>query len=384
MNKSKLLIVTSTLLTAINTSPVFAHGNPLYFSGYARFGAHYAAEENRYVEIGSTGVAAGRLGNEGNGGEFQFARPFEGNDNTVWDLVVMFNHWQNRAWDSSGGVDLSKAYAGVANLFESQPDLYLWAGRNFNQRVQTGLNDYYWIEHDGQGGGFYNLDFGGIKLDMSVVGQIDADDGLLGNDNGIYAVTSKIHGLDLGIGPLDLYTSYGFASDEADESKKDETAWQVGATLGMFGSSKLVARYSDGADASVFDLRGDFQSLYTSIDGSYDATDSLTVEYLASYKVFSGDDAPDKQEYSAIIRPMYSWNDTHSTWFEGGYALEDFDDGSGEARAWKATISQNISLGGRPSSRPMLRLYATVGDVVDTSDEKHKTLSAGVMFESWW
>ncbi|TKF92079.1 carbohydrate porin, partial [Vibrio sp. F13] len=86
-----------------------------------------------------------------------------------------------------------------------------------------------------------NLDFGGAKLDMGFVGQVK---GGLVNDNGRYAITSKLHSINAGIGQLDLYANYGFASDEADSDVagdpkvSDETAYLLGATLGLGESNK--------------------------------------------------------------------------------------------------------------------------------------------------
>ncbi|MFL7048688.1 carbohydrate porin, partial [Vibrio cyclitrophicus] len=65
---------------------------------------------------------------------------------------------------------------------------------------------------------------------------------------------------------------------------------------------------------------------------------------------------------------------------------EDRDDGS-EKNGWKVTLSQNVSLGGLPWSRPMLRFYTTVGDVETkgtTETVTADTLAFGAMFEAWW
>ncbi|MGR5169252.1 carbohydrate porin [Vibrio astriarenae] len=360
------------------------------FSGYARYGAHYADGDSRYVKVGTTGAAVGRLGNEGNGGEFQLARAFQADNGAIWDVVVMVDHWSNDQWGSPGGVDLKKAYAGVTNVIASQPEMYFWGGRDFHQRPQQGINDYFWMMHDGQGGGFNNYNFGGAKFDLGFIGKVDyGDGGSLGNDAGIYAITSKLHSIDAGIGNLDLYANYGFASDEAGDEKKDETSWQVGAVLGLGSNNKVIVRYSDGADDSSFDLAGDVQALYASFEGSYNYGNPWAFDYLASYKEVKGADAAslngkdERSEYSAIVRPMYSWNDVHSTWFEAGYAMEDYETGD-EVTGWKATISQNISLGGMPWSRPMLRFYATFGEVDDASSNKIDTTSVGAMFEAWW
>ncbi|MEZ8772393.1 MULTISPECIES: carbohydrate porin [unclassified Vibrio] len=363
----------------------------IVFSGYARYGAHYKSGDERYVDIGTTGRSVGRLGNEANGGEVQLAKLFQADNGAIWDVVFMADHWEADAWADDGGLSMKKMYAGVTNVFESQPELYMWAGRDFHQRPQQGLNDYFWMTHDGQGAGFNNLDFGGAKLDMGFVGQVK---GGLVNDNGRYAITSKLHSINAGIGQLDLYANYGFASDEADSDVagdpkvSDETAYLVGATLGLGESNKLVVKYGDGADSSVYDLKGDYQTLYASVEGSYAASEQFIIDYLVSYKDNSGSDLDrENTEYAGIVRPQYQWDDVHSTWLEAGYGMVDYDD-DGEENAWKVTLSQNVSLGGLPWSRPMLRFYTTVGDV-ETKGNTVKTtnvdtLSFGAMFEAWW
>ncbi|MCF7363487.1 carbohydrate porin [Vibrio sp. A1-b2] len=369
----------------------------IIFSGYARYGAHYSDSDKRYVEgVGSTGRAVGRLGNEANGGEFQLGKIFQADNGAKWDVVVMFDEWAHRDWPAAGGVSLKKAYAGVTNIFESQPELYMWAGRDFHGRLQQGLNDYFVFTHDGQGAGFNNLNLGGAKLDMGFVGKVDSDKGSLNNDNGLYAITSRLHSINAGIGNLDLYANYGFASDEAGAAKADETSWQVGAVLGLGSSNKLVMKYTDGADDSAFDLKGDdFNVLYTSLEGNYKVSDQFIIDYLVSYKNLSGKDVVndagdnlERNEYSGIIRPQYQWDEVHSTWLEAGYAMEDHDSGK-EVNGWKVTVSQNVSLGGLPWSRPMLRFYTTVGDVETTgagssTSTTVDTVAVGAMFEAWW
>ena len=90
--------------------------------------------------------AIGRLGNEGNGGEFQLSKAFKGENGAIWDINVMIDHWGDE-------VNLKKAYAGVTNIMASNPNAYFWAGRDFHQRPQQGINDYFWMNHDGQGAG---------------------------------------------------------------------------------------------------------------------------------------------------------------------------------------------------------------------------------------
>lgn len=368
----------------------------LVFSGYARYGAHYQnSDKERVSSFGSlSGNATGRLGNEGNGGEFQLAKVFKNDSGAIWDLVLMLDHWSEGSWADDGGVNVKKMYAGVANVFESQPDLYLWAGRDFHQRPQTDLNDYFWMTHDSQGAGFKNLTLGGIKFDFAGVGQVNND---MVEDNGRYALTSKIHGIKLGDVDLSLYANYGTTSEKLTEDNKKElanSAYQL-ASEAVWAGQKFVIRYSHNALNSVFDLADNQDALLFSLDGAIPLTERAKIQYLTSYQKLDLDKSDEsRKNYSFILRPTYQWNDVHSTWLEGGYSIVDYDDIDATNTSWKTTLSQNIAIGGETWSRPMLRFYATVGNadneytgrddkgVLTTSDDD--TVTFGAMFEAWW
>ncbi|CAJ1841082.1 carbohydrate porin [Aeromonas hydrophila] len=368
----------------------------LVFSGYARYGAHYQnSDKERVSSFGSlSGNATGRLGNEGNGGEFQLAKVFKNDSGAIWDLVLMLDHWSEGSWADDGGVNVKKMYAGVANVFESQPDLYLWAGRDFHQRPQTDLNDYFWMTHDSQGAGFKNLTLGGIKFDFAGVGQVNDD---MVEDNGRYALTSKLHGIKLGDVDLSLYANYGTTSEKlTEDDKKDlaNSAYQL-ASEAVWAGQKFVIRYSHNALNSVFDLADNQDALLFSLDGAIPLTERAKIQYLTSYQKLDLDKSDEsRKNYSFILRPTYQWNDVHSTWLEGGYSIVDYDDIDATNTSWKTTLSQNIAIGGETWSRPMLRFYATVGNadneytgrddkgVLTTSDDD--TVTFGAMFEAWW
>lgn len=368
----------------------------LVFSGYARYGAHYQnSDKERVSSFGSlSGNATGRLGNEGNGGEFQLAKVFKNDSGAIWDLVLMLDHWSEGSWADDGGVNVKKMYAGVANVFESQPDLYLWAGRDFHQRPQTDLNDYFWMTHDSQGAGFKNLTLGGIKFDFAGVGQVNND---MVEDNGRYALTSKVHGIQLGDVDLSLYANYGTTSEKLTEDEKKElanSAYQL-AGEAVWAGQKFVIRYSHNALNSVFDLADNQDALLFSLDGAIPLTERAKIQYLTSYQKLALDKSDEsRKNYSFILRPTYQWNDVHSTWLEGGYSIVDYDDIDATNTSWKTTLSQNIAIGGETWSRPMLRFYATVGNadneytgrddkgVLTTSDDD--TVTFGAMFEAWW
>jgi len=381
----------------------------LQFNAYARYGAQIQTGDMKYVGVDGSyngSSAIGRLGNEGNGGEFQLSKAFKGNNGAIWDVVVMLDHWGDE-------VNLKKAYAGVTNLFESQPDAYLWAGRDFHQRPQQGINDYFWMTHDGQGAGVKDLDLGGVKLDFAGVGSVEscspeviADEsnpsritctGSSGTgDNGHYAVTSKLHGMTLGPIDFELYTNYGFDS-KAVKSEDRLTAWQTAVVLGHKGENvenKWVTRYSDKSDNSIYYKTSDLRTLYTSIEGTYKFTPQTSVTYLAAFHDYDRSEHKDesRRNYGLIVRPMHFWNDVYSTWLEAGYQHVDYKTG-GDNKGWKLTLSQNVSIDMGTDFRPMLRFYVTGGEVdnkhtaATTNDKENTRLDAfniGAMWEAWF
>lgn len=376
------------------------------FSGYGRYGAHFKGGDQKYVGVDGSyngSSAIGRLGNEANGGEFQLTKMFKGSNGAIWDLNVMFSHWGDE-------VNLAKASVGVTNILESNPDAYLWAGREYHQRPQQGLNDYFWMNHDGQGAGVKNFDIGGVQFDVAAVSAVESCDletlrnaanpsqvicagGSNVGDNGHYAITSRVHGMKLGALDLELYANYGFDSKDVDGDDR-MNAWQGAVVLGHSddkGSNKLIVRYSDNSDNSVYTKTDDLTTLYASFEGLHKFSAQDQVEYLVAYHDFdnSDDRSENRQNYNAIVRPMHWWNDVHSTWLEAGYQYVDYD--SGEAnQGWKLTLSQNISIDMGPEFRPMLRFYVTGGEVENkhtasvnhTSSETLDSFNVGAMWEA--
>ncbi|MBS9133208.1 carbohydrate porin [Escherichia coli] len=389
-------------------SPDMAIPFGVKFSGYARYGAHFQSGDQKYVAVDGSyngASAIGRLGNEGNGGEFQLSKAFKSDNGAIWDVNVMIDHWGDE-------VNLKKAYAGVTNVLASNPDAYIWAGRDFHQRPQQGINDYFWMTHDGQGAGVKNFDIGGIKFDLATVAAVESCNpevmedetnpsritctgGSGTGDKGNYAVTSKIHGMKLGPLDLELYANYGFDS-KAVEGEDKLKAWQgafVVSHSNDSGVNKVIARYSDNSDNSVYNKTDNLTTIYASFEGSHKFTQQAQIEYLLAFHDYDNSSikSDNRKNYGVIVRPMYFWNDVHSTWLEAGYQRVDYDKG-GDNSGWKLTLSQNISIAMGPEFRPMLRFYMTGGQVDNdrtarvngTKEETLDDFNLGAMWEAWF
>ena len=99
----------------------------------------------------------------------------------------------------------------------------------------------------------------------------------------------------------------------------------------------------------------------------------------------------DIDQYSAVVRPMYKWNDTMRTVFEAGYnageriadgglAKEDF----GNA---KFTVAQAWAMGDSFWARPEIRVYGSY--ILDTENKEafngdDTEYVFGIQAEAWW
>ena len=159
------------------------------------------------------------------------------------------------------------------------------------------------------------------------------------------------------------------------------------------GVNKVIARYSDNSDNSVFNKTEDLTTVYASFEGLYKFTQATQVEYILAFHDYdnSRDKTDNRKNYNAIVRPMHWWNDVHSTWLEAGWQHVDYDNG-GDNKGWKLTLSQNMSIGMGPEFRPMLRFYVTGGKVDNartarvnnTKDETLDDFNVGAMWEAWF
>ncbi|WP_105903177.1 carbohydrate porin [Vibrio gangliei] len=392
-------------IAAATVLPSIAQADDSFlFTGYARYGAGYTADDALYNGSVKNGInviktaasqyqATGRLGNEGNGFEFKLQKMFQ-QDDMQWDVAVMLDD----GYDGNP-TGISQAYAGGKGIFAAQPDAYIWAGQRFNDREQIDVNDYFYLQNDGTGTGVDNLDLGFAKLDFSLVA---GDKGR----NGRYAVTTKLHDINLTDSQsLRFHFNYGFGNGSQTDADtgittdvEDNDAFQVAAIHRLTwsnGWNEFAVRYSEGVRNGILwsNAAEDGGSLGAFTYGELAFTENVLMQYAFSMEDndLSTNENGDELWTQAVIRPGYRWNDRMSTWLELGYDQVKFDDDLGTNSSWKATLSQNIGMGSFMGSRPMLRFYATYGQLdteyVGQSGAEYgdsDALTVGAMFEAWW
>lgn len=367
-------IALACALVAGSAAPQIASADDAFeFHGYARAGVTYQEDGKKTIgPAGINGAAIGRLGNESNGAEFLLLKKFESENDTNWEVGYMMEDWDG----NYTSLQTKQIFAGGSNIFASQPNAYVWAGKVFHSRMQMGINDYFLLINDATGTGVKNLDLGFANLELGAVTTNGNHDD---EREGQYAITSKLSDIAMGPVSLDLVANYGF-NDGTYEDAAD--AYQFVAKLSGWGH-KLYYRATDNVGNNLNWREDGLSTQFLAFEGSTSIDEKTGLEYLASYAIEDKmDDAQDSDIFTAMIRPTYQWNSIHSTWLEFGYGLQDFDNAD-EQSAWKATFSQNIAVGGATWARPMIRFYATAGQE-KVGGESDDILIVGAMFESWW
>lgn len=373
------------LLCALGGSalvPQFASADDMFdFHGYTRWGTSYEEDGNDTIGAsGSTGNAIGRLGNEGNGGEWLFVKKFEPENGTKWEVGYMVDSYENTETHSYSSLGTKQSYASVSNVFAAQPDLSIWAGKVFHSRLQQGISDYYLSINDGQGTGVKNVDIGFSKMELGFV-----DSGSKQN----YALTSTFNDIMLTDDiKMMVMANYGFANNENTDAVD---AHQLIAKITMWGQNFYYRRAHNVENSLSWGREAGLNSDYYSMDGAININESTNVEYQfgvhdveQSGEASAEDGTGDRLAYNVIVRPTYAWNDIHTTWVEAGYTKVDFDDESQpDNEAWKVTLSQNIQTGAFSWARPQIRFYVTAGEEKNNDVTSHPVI-AGAMFEAWW
>lgn len=89
-------------------------------------------------------------------------------------IRLSYKTQQNESWDETDQVVLRELYGEMGNFSESDPDMKVWAGERFYRLPDLGINDFFWYDMSGYGGGFQDIKFFDLgKLDIAYIGYSD-------------------------------------------------------------------------------------------------------------------------------------------------------------------------------------------------------------------
>ena len=415
--KMKWLPIAAAVTAALASQAAFA----VDFHGYMRSGV--GVSDNGDMQTMSK-QRVGRLGNESDTyGEVQLGQEVYSKEKKsfyVDSMVAMKSEKQGRGWEPTSSDDsqfvLAQFNVQAKGMFGGNETL--WAGKRYYQRHDIHISDFYYWDVSGAGAGVENIEVGPGKFSVAAL-RSDPWDGVKGSDPRLNANTVDIRYAGIPLwqdGTLEV--GYDFyhanATDEQDLANKDLSNGHMltaELTQGMLGGfNKSVAQYFiDGAAYNAVDYGTANGSLLQSNSdsgkgfrlinwGVLPVGDKVEFGHQIVYGKSSdfsawGTQYEDRDTFSAVVRPMYKWNDYMKTIAEVGYYKDNETAKGGVEKSTdgaKYTLAQAWSAGSGFWARPEIRVFASYMDQDGAfrADSNGKAQDSawnfGVQAEAWW
>jgi maltoporin len=321
---------------------------------------------------------------------------------------------------------MQEAWASIGNVVAAQPSLKFWAGSRFYRRHDIHINDFFFYNMSGSGGGVEDLELPFGKLGLAWIGaasrsgfsdlpEPDAENEA-GFSKGNWDLRLYDVPLPLGKGEFGLlYARADSGQDAAGNSAPDSDGLAFSfvhtreAFLSTDGLNKFSLQFGTGA-AKTFTSGFETFALTNGVFIRPDERDSwrfrVTEHFTANvtehfsigpalvYQLTDYQDSAGRVHWaSAGMRPIWHFNKYISLAFEGGVDWISDEVADTSAALYKLTIAPQVSLGGRFMSRPVIRAFLTyarwgddfVGQVGGTDYlAEDAGLSYGVQMEAWW
>lgn len=413
----------------------------LDITGYFRAGYGRSNEGGPQQAFGIPDLAKYRLGNEAeNYGELAFAKTFHpvglfgGNgiegDGPVARMTYrlsFYNPYDNYGTAADTDFASPEVWGSVANVIPGMPDAKFWAGNRFYRRRDINMNDFYFWDMSGGGGGIEDVAVGQGKLAFAWIGD-GAQSGIYNgfdfpeptNSAGFSKANFDLRYYDWsflgGTGEVGLiYSSANSGQDSKGNSADDTDGLAVSLVKtdkGFLDKNSLnVASLQVGTGPAMSFTSG-FET-FTDPTGSFirpdpddawrfRATEQLVIQpgeefSLGAAMVYQftdyGTDVPDQHWLSGGLRPIWQITDAFGIAFEGGVDWASSTQGGEGGTLGKLTIAPQVSIGNEYFSRPVLRAFLTYATWTDglqgevgglDYDEKTSGWTWGVQMESWW
>ena len=435
--KMKWLPIAAAVTAALASQAAFA----VDFHGYFRSGVGVSKDGDMQTVIKKTKV--GRLGHEDDTyGEVQLGQEVFNKDGKTFYVDSMFamtsngsNDWEStesrfQCTDTNGVLKkcdnkedatfaLRQFNVQAKGLLNFAPEATLWAGKRYYQRHDIHLSDFYYWNISGAGAGIEGVQAGPGKVSFAWIrnDRSGTDDGWTYNDElNVNTLDLRYAGIPMWQdASLEVGVDYAIANP-TDAQKSSSNAQYKNAKDGVMLTAELTAGVLGGFNKSVVQYGTEGYSKVFAFwgDGSWygaeakDGADGFRIinwgvvpmgnnfemghqlVYGVGNEMWDGNDKVEAM--SAVVRPMYKWDDFNKTIFEGGYFKDKNKSTNGTSvddSGYKLTLAQAWSAGSSFWARPEIRVFASY--LANDEDKKvfesgtsKDTYQVGVQAEAWW
>jgi maltoporin len=387
------------------------------FHGYLRSGEGLNGEGGQMVGFQAPGANAKyRMGNEADTyAEMIFVNNWinpNHDPDKAWmktEVLVEANTTQSSNFSSTDQFHFREAFVQVGNVLESNPSAEFWAGERYYRRQNIDINDFYFLDMSGYGGGVENLDVKIGKVAVSYLGGAKQD---LVTDNGTYAKSNldvRLYNVKALAGEMGFWYDYAFSKGGAVANGQQVPSvggWAVGVghvrQEWWGGYNKISLQYGVG-NAANFSTGIDEPTVYLPNAHTFRFTESAVIQPNNKFAIqpiviyqlqTDGNPANGTNKwFSTGARPVFFFTDHVSLAFEAGF--DHTSSGNGLYDGWlrKFTIAPQIGAGRKFFSRPVLRAFVTYANwseglkgFVGAPAYLNKTSgwNFGVQGETWW
>lgn len=371
-----------------------------------------------------------RLGNEAEAYiEALFRYAFEDDQKALFEtnLRLAFVTPTSKSNEFSTATSVREAYVRARGIIRKQSNMAFWAGQRFYDRYDVHMNDYFYRDMSGFGGGFEDLRIGNLgNLSLAFLGgSIDelTSRGSVQPENEFVlnktTLDLSLYDLAVVVGKLGInfaisnFNGDSVQTSEGTYSASSNTGWSAGIFheltfsggrnllnifygTGAAESYKAVIRQPLGIEAEPgipIDVGG-FRRFRVLNDLQVDLGPSFSLLGLLLYQRLDNNQPLRNRLdwYSAGIRPVYHFNRYFSMAAEVGVDYTEQKDGDA-GTLMKMTIAPQISPLNKILSRPALRAYFTYARWSDSFTghlasgsfpDQNQGISMGLQMEVWW
>lgn len=386
----------------------------IIFHGYLRSGFGSNGRGGGQEVFQAPGAPAKyRLGNEADTyGEIIFDKDWSSKKCTPQfrgEVMLVFQTLQNQLWDGDNDRFMVNEAVVEARNFDWFPEWVFWAGQRYYDRHDVHINDYFFLDMSGYGGGVKEIDLDFCTLDIAYLGGSNPDLITPRGELTDHHLDIRFQDIPVPLGKAIVWLDFSTepAGDFRDGPDYD-SSHGMGAGLIhvsnpiLGGFNKAAILYGEGPSAgfstSVADplnAQNATKQLTFVETLTIQPNDCFTMQMAFVSRVVENALVPDSQVVwtSAGMRPMLHLTEHWALAFEYGVDHVDNKTLGVEGAVQKFTIAPMLRAGNQFFSRPSLRMFCTYamwpdqfrglvgGDAYQLETEG---FSMGCQLESWW